>query len=87
MIKLLNNMVAFKRESNQKQTKGGIFIPQSDGKFIKGEVTHVADNITKFKTIKVGDRILVPLSACSTAEVGEETLFLITFDNIIGILK
>ena len=96
MIKFepLNDRVLVKREDPEDKTPGGIILPQGAKEKPREGIVKVIgpgkerDNGTvKKMTVKVGDRILMPMFAGSEIKVDGEIYVLLLEDEILGILK
>lgn len=92
-VKPLNNRVLVKRSEAQK-TKGGILLPDSaQEKPKEGSVIAVGpgkandEGIVEPLTVKEGDRVLFGSYAGTEVTMDDETLLIMSEDDILGILS
>eukprot|EP01111_Echinosteliopsis_oligospora_P002837 TRINITY_DN1445_c0_g1_i1.p1 TRINITY_DN1445_c0_g1~~TRINITY_DN1445_c0_g1_i1.p1 ORF type:complete len:102 (-),score=20.87 TRINITY_DN1445_c0_g1_i1:77-382(-) len=90
----LFDRVLIRRVVSQSQTASGILLPTKQEKETEAEVLAVGSGrVSRSGTliplaVKTGDVVVVPQHAMSTKiTLGNDTLELISEDNIIGILK
>ena len=91
-IKLLNNLVAVRRNDKVDTSSGGIILTETD-KESKGIVAAVGPGMYtsegKFveTTVQVGDEIIFHKETGNTVEIDGEPLLIMSEVNVIGILK
>lgn len=76
----LGSRVVIKQLKEDNKTKSGIIIPETVAKQItKGEIAAIGRDC---EVVKVGDKVVVPIEACSPIEINGET-YLRTTENFI----
>jgi|TARA_R110000868_G_scaffold21535_10_gene89184 co-chaperonin GroES (HSP10) len=84
MVQATNRNYVVKGLGQTKQTTGGIYIQQSD-EFELAEIVSVGPDIEK--PIPVGTRVIANWNTVFTVKLQGQPVFIISSDNILGIVE
>lgn len=83
MLIPLNNCVIVKAPERTKQTKGGVFVPDSvdEDRPEKGEVVAASETVSQ---VKVGDTVVFKKFAPDEFKDGEETYLILNVEDVLA---
>ncbi len=86
-IKPLGDRVLLKTEAGEEKTSGGLFIPQTaQEKTQTAQVVAIGDD-TETITVQAGDRVMYDKYAGTQIKIDDEDHLIVTFGDIIAIIK
>ena len=83
-----NRILAKKIEEEERQTPGGIVLPESakSDKVVRAKVVAVGTNKEKIE-VKEGDEIIVSSFAGTEVEMGEDKLVLVKATDVLAVIE